>query len=93
MQWDGASSEVKKIYDEKFLLSYLTGLKLLNKMCKEDLSLVTDCMEHALTSCHTQTLYSAGWDAKLFYIPVSYLPTCLADAMFFWTSSKPDKAL
>ncbi|CAO2582012.1 Retinol dehydrogenase 16 [Lemmus lemmus] len=91
--WDQASSEVKKIYDEKFLSSYLTGLKLLDKMCNKDLSLVTDCMEHALTSSHPRTRYSAGWDAKLFYIPVSYLPTCLADAILFWTSTKPDNVL
>ncbi|CAO2582014.1 Retinol dehydrogenase 16 [Lemmus lemmus] len=91
--WDQASSEVKKIYDEKFLSSYLTGLKLLDKMCNKDLSLVTDCMEHALTSSHPRTRYSAGWDAKLFYIPVSYLPTCLADVILFWTSTKPDNVL
>ncbi|XP_075810361.1 retinol dehydrogenase 16-like [Microtus pennsylvanicus] len=93
MLWDRASSEVKEIYDEKFLLSYQTGLKLLDKMCNKDLSLVTDCMEHALTSRHPRTRYSAGWDAKLFYIPVSYLPTCLADVILFWTSTKPEKAL
>ncbi|CAO2639302.1 Retinol dehydrogenase 16 [Lemmus lemmus] len=52
MQWDRAISEVKKIYDEKFLLSCLTGLKLLDKKFKEDLSLVIDSMEHVLTSCH-----------------------------------------
>ncbi|XP_041526777.1 retinol dehydrogenase 16-like [Microtus oregoni] len=93
MLWDRASSEVKEIYDEKFLSSYLTGIKLLDKLCNKDLSLVTDCMEHALTSCHPRTRYSAGWDAKLFYIPVSYLPTRLADVILFWTSTKPEKAL
>ncbi|XP_005363778.1 retinol dehydrogenase 2-like [Microtus ochrogaster] len=93
MLWDRASSEVKEIYDEKFLSSYLTGLKLLDKVCNKDLSLVTDCMEHALTSCHPRTRYSPGWDAKLVYIPVSYLPTCLADVILFWTFPKPEKAL
>ncbi|XP_057614037.1 retinol dehydrogenase 16-like [Chionomys nivalis] len=91
--WDRSSSEAKEIYDEKFLLSYLTGLKLLDKMCNTDLSLVTNCMEHALTSRHPRTRYSVGWDAKLFYIPVSYLPTFLADRILFWTSTKPEKAL
>ena len=68
-------------------------IKLLEKLCNKDLSLVTDCMEHALTSRHPRTRYSAGWDAKLFYIPVSYLPTCLADVILSWTSTKPEKAL
>ncbi|KAM7328262.1 hypothetical protein ACRRTK_012354 [Alexandromys fortis] len=96
MLWDRASSEVKEIYGEKFLASCivdLTRLKSLDQKCKEDLSLVTDCMEHALTSRHPRTRYSAGWDAKLFFIPVSYLPTCLADAIFYRASTKPEKAL
>ncbi|XP_041527588.1 retinol dehydrogenase 16-like [Microtus oregoni] len=93
MLWDRASSEVKEIYGQKFLASYMTGLKSLDQKCKEDLSLVTDCMEHALTSRHPRTRYSAGWDAKLFFIPVSYLPTFLADAIFYRASLKPDKAL
>nr|XP_042119335.1 retinol dehydrogenase 16 isoform X2 [Peromyscus maniculatus bairdii] len=93
MVWDQASSEVKEIYGENFLASFLSMLKSLDQRCNEDLSLVTDCMEHALTSCHPRTRYSAGWDAKLFYLPMSYLPTFLVDAMIYWTSIKPDKAL
>ncbi|XP_027247977.1 retinol dehydrogenase 7 [Cricetulus griseus] len=93
MLWDQASSEVKEIYGEKFLLSYLTNLNLLDQICSEDLSLVTDCMEHALTSCHPRTRYSAGWDAKLFYLPLSYLPNFLTDPIFYWMSVKPAKAL
>ncbi|XP_028742037.1 retinol dehydrogenase 16-like [Peromyscus leucopus] len=93
MVWDQASSEVKEIYGENFLASNLSMLKSLDRKCNEDLSLVTDCMEHALTSCHPRTRYSAGWDAKLFYLPMSYLPTFLVDAMIYWTSIKPDKAL
>ncbi|EGW12484.1 Retinol dehydrogenase 2 [Cricetulus griseus] len=93
MLWDQASSEVREIYGEKSLASYLTHLKSLDQKCNEDLTLVTDCMEHALTSCHPRTRYSAGWDAKLFYLPLSYLPTFLTDAIFYWMSMKPAKAL
>ncbi|CAO2582002.1 Retinol dehydrogenase 16 [Lemmus lemmus] len=91
--WDQASSEVKKIYDEKFLSSYLQNFTSLTETCSEDLTLVTDCMEHALTSCHPRTRYSAGWDAKLLYLPMSYLPTFLTDAFFYWSSAKPAQAL
>ncbi|XP_040610657.1 retinol dehydrogenase 16-like [Mesocricetus auratus] len=93
MLWDQASSEVREMYGEKYLTSYLTFLKSLDQKCSEDLSLVTDCMEHALTSCHPRTRYSAGWDAKLLYLPMSYLPTFLTDAIFYWMSVKPAKAL
>uniref|UniRef100_A0A8C6RP63 Retinol dehydrogenase 7-like n=1 Tax=Nannospalax galili TaxID=1026970 RepID=A0A8C6RP63_NANGA len=91
--WDQSSPDMKEIYGEKFLASYLTGIKSLDQKCTEDLSLVTDCMEHALTSCHPRTRYSPGWDAKLFYLPMSYMPTFLVDAMFCWVFSKPAKAL
>ncbi|XP_029398407.1 retinol dehydrogenase 16-like [Mus pahari] len=55
--------------------------------------LASNCMEHALTACRPCTRYSAGWDAKLFYLPLSYLPTFLVDALLYWTSMKPEKAL
>ncbi|XP_028607969.1 retinol dehydrogenase 16 [Grammomys surdaster] len=93
MLWDQTSSEIREIYGEKYLASYLKKLNGLDQMCNKDLSLVTDCMEHALTACHPRTRYSAGWDAKLFYLPLSYLPTSLVDALVYWTSSKPEKAL
>lgn len=50
-------------------------------MCSPNLSLVTDCMEHALTSRYPRTRYAAGWDAKLLYIPLSYVPSALSDRM------------
>ncbi|XP_038171095.1 retinol dehydrogenase 7-like [Arvicola amphibius] len=93
MLWDQASSEVKEIYGEKFLQSYLQTITSLVETCSEDLTWVTDCMEHALTSCHPRTRYSAGWDAKLLYLPLSYLPTFLSDAFFYWSSAKPAQAL
>ncbi|XP_076776653.1 retinol dehydrogenase 16-like [Arvicanthis niloticus] len=93
MLWDQTSSGIREIYGEKYLASYLKMLSGLDQRCNQDLSLVTDCMEHALTACHPRTRYSAGWDAKLFFLPFSYLPTSLADALFYWTSPKPEKAL
>ncbi|XP_058413440.1 retinol dehydrogenase 16-like [Diceros bicornis minor] len=46
--WDGASPEVKEIYREKILASFL-------KNCKLNLPFLTHCMEHTLTSCHPCT--------------------------------------
>uniref|UniRef100_A0A8C6Q6A5 Retinol dehydrogenase 1 n=1 Tax=Nothobranchius furzeri TaxID=105023 RepID=A0A8C6Q6A5_NOTFU len=48
-------------------------------LCSSDISKVTRCMEHALTARHPRTRYGAGWDAKLFWIPLSYLPSFVAD--------------
>lgn len=64
-------------------------LKMMQKTYKSDLSLVTNCMEHALTSLHPRTRYSAGWDAKLLYLPLSYLPSALSDALFALFYPKP----
>ncbi|XP_005397392.1 PREDICTED: retinol dehydrogenase 16-like isoform X1 [Chinchilla lanigera] len=91
--WDQSSSEVKEIYGEKFLETCLKSLKVMEQKCNPDLSVVTDCMEHALTACHPRTRYSAGWDAKLLYLPLSYLPTFLVDAFVYLGSPKPAQAL
>ncbi|XP_076776664.1 retinol dehydrogenase 7-like isoform X3 [Arvicanthis niloticus] len=91
--WDQATPEVKEIYGEKFKDSYVKTVKPLVDIFSEDLSVVTDCMEHALTACHPRTRYSAGWDAKFLYIPLSYLPTFLLDALYYWNFPKPAQAL
>ncbi|XP_008542671.2 retinol dehydrogenase 16-like [Equus przewalskii] len=91
--WDHASPEVKEIYGEKFPASLMKSTVRLEPSWCKNLSLVTDCMEHALTACHPRTRYSAGWDAKLFYLPVSYMPSFLADAINNWNFPRPAKSL
>ncbi|XP_075407560.1 retinol dehydrogenase 16-like [Tenrec ecaudatus] len=91
--WNQSSQEVKEAYGEKFLESYLENTRKMNKLCSSNLSSVTDCMEHALTSRHPRTRYSAGWDAKLIYLPMSYMPTALVDTIMYLCSPKPAKAV
>ncbi|XP_053410723.1 retinol dehydrogenase 16-like isoform X1 [Nycticebus coucang] len=92
--WDHASPEIKEIYGQKFLASYLKLLSAKGRTTGNlNLSEVTDCMEHALTACHPRTRYSAGWDAKLLYLPLSYMPTFLGDAIVTWGLPRPEKAL
>ncbi|XP_047722817.1 retinol dehydrogenase 16 isoform X1 [Prionailurus viverrinus] len=91
--WDQASPEVKEIYGEKFLASVKKSVKKLKSTCCNNLYLVTNCVEHALTACHPRTRYSSGWDAKLLYLPMSYMPTLLVDAMIYWMAQRPIKAL
>ncbi|NXA62701.1 RDH2 dehydrogenase, partial [Mohoua ochrocephala] len=79
--WKKLPEEIKATYGEGYLKQFVASLKLLQKSSNSDLSLVTDCMEHALTSLHPRARYSAGWDAKLLYIPLSYLPSALSDAL------------
>ncbi|XP_049640023.1 retinol dehydrogenase 16-like isoform X2 [Suncus etruscus] len=88
--WNQASPEARNTYGEKFLTS---TLQMVEPKLSSNLSLVTGCMEHALTSCHPRTRYSAGWDAKLIFLPLSYMPTFLVDAIIRWNMLRPAKAL
>ncbi|NWV91135.1 RDH16 dehydrogenase, partial [Machaerirhynchus nigripectus] len=79
--WQKLPEEIKSSYGEGYLRQMVAALKVLQKGYNSDLSLVTNCMEHALTSLHPRTRYSAGLDAKLLYLPLSYLPSALSDAL------------
>ncbi|NWW14855.1 RDH7 dehydrogenase, partial [Oreocharis arfaki] len=79
--WQKLPEEIKASYGEGYLRQFLAMFKVQLKSCSSDLSAVTNCMEHALTSVHPRTRYSAGWDAKLLYLPLSYLPSALSDAL------------
>ncbi|NWR39490.1 RDH16 dehydrogenase, partial [Tachuris rubrigastra] len=80
--WEKLPEEIKTSYGDCYLKQSVASLKQMEKNYNSDLSQVTNCMEHALTSLHPRARYSAGWDAKLFYIPLSYLPSALTDAVF-----------
>ncbi|NWH55737.1 H17B6 dehydrogenase, partial [Fregata magnificens] len=79
--WEKLPEETKASYGENYLKEFLVALRKMLKKCNTNLTLVTDCMEHALTSRFPRTRYSAGWDAKLLYIPLSYLPSALTDVV------------
>ncbi|XP_040549986.1 retinol dehydrogenase 16-like [Gallus gallus] len=87
--WERLSKETKASYGDKYLQDFLASMREMQKKCNPNLSLVTDCMEHALTRCYPRCRYAAGWDAKLLYIPLSYMPSAITDAFFTWLSPKP----
>lgn len=49
------------------------------KICDGDLMKVVNCMEHAVSAVRPRTRYSPGWDAKFFWLPLSYMPSCISD--------------
>ncbi|XP_069735767.1 retinol dehydrogenase 16-like [Phaenicophaeus curvirostris] len=87
--WKKLPEEIRASYGEEYLKSFSATLRLMQKGFNTNLALVTDCMEHALTSCYPRTRYSAGWDAKLLYIPLSYMPSAVADAVLTWFYPRP----
>ncbi|XP_078545021.1 retinol dehydrogenase 7-like isoform X1 [Lissotriton helveticus] len=77
--WRHLSSEVKESYGDEFFKNYCTKFDAMIGMMKANLSPVTDSIEHGLTAVHPRTRYSAGWEVKCIAIPLSYIPTILAD--------------
>ncbi|XP_003405610.1 17-beta-hydroxysteroid dehydrogenase type 6 [Loxodonta africana] len=90
--WEEAPTDIKETYGQHFFDAYCDLMKQVLSKCNTNLNWVTDCMEHALTSMHPRTRYSAGWDARFFYIPLSYLPTSLADYILTRPWPKPAQA-
>ncbi|XP_051261021.1 retinol dehydrogenase 1 [Dicentrarchus labrax] len=78
--WSRLPQDVKDSYGPKYFKDYVKAQDFsLGILCSPDISKVTRCMEHALTARHPRTRYSAGWDAKLLWIPLSYLPSFVSD--------------
>ncbi|XP_075301801.1 retinol dehydrogenase 5 [Opisthocomus hoazin] len=88
--WERLPPETRRSYGEEFFHQYLKVQRLImGVICDADLSKVTRCMEHALRARHPRTRYSAGWDAKLLWLPASYLPACLVDMALAAILPKP----
>ncbi|CAK6443335.1 unnamed protein product [Pipistrellus nathusii] len=81
-------------YGDAFLTQYLeVQQRVMSLICDPDLTKVSRCLEHALTARHPRTRYSPGWDAKLLWLPASYLPASLVDAVLTWVLPKPAQAV
>lgn len=75
---------------------YIVHQVMLDKFAKlpdADLMKVVSCMEHGVSAVHPRTRYSPGWDAKLFWLPLSYLPSCVSDYLLLKDAVKPAKAV
>ncbi|XP_069376792.1 dehydrogenase/reductase SDR family member 9 [Paralichthys olivaceus] len=83
MLWDKLPQEVKDDYGAEYLPKTLEIIDdKIPKMSDGDLMKVVGCMEHAVSAVRPRTRYSPGWDAKLFWLPMSYMPSCLSDYIF-----------
>lgn len=88
--WNKLPQEVKDEYGSDFLDRSKLALKeKLEGMLDPDLMKVVSCMEHAVAAVHPRTRYSPGWDAKFFWLPLSYMPTFIADFFVLKYAVKP----
>ncbi|XP_078085436.1 retinol dehydrogenase 7-like [Mustelus asterias] len=92
--WERLTPETRDHYGSKYFEQYIKVQRFsMLTLCSTDLEKVTNCMDHALTAKYPRTRYSAGWDAKFFWIPISYAPTFLADCMLWLLLPSPDYSL
>ncbi|KAM8914353.1 retinol dehydrogenase 5 [Spinachia spinachia] len=92
--WEQLSPEVQASYGDKYLDKYIKVQRLImNAICDTDISKVTGCMEHALTAAHPRARYSPGWDAKLLWLPLSYMPSCVVDIGLKLVLPRPSKSV
>ncbi|XP_061091177.1 retinol dehydrogenase 7-like [Conger conger] len=92
--WAKLPQEVKEEYGHDYLDKVDEMLlKKMENMPDMDLMKVVHCMEHAIAAVHPRTRYSPGWDAKFFWIPLSYMPTFISDYLLLKDSVKPEKCV
>ncbi|XP_059199211.1 retinol dehydrogenase 7-like [Centropristis striata] len=81
--WDRLPQDVKDDYGPDYLEASLELLEHnFGLLTDSNLMKVVGCMEHAISAVHPRTRYSAGWDAKFFWLPASYMPTFISDRFF-----------
>ncbi|XP_063808539.1 retinol dehydrogenase 7-like [Pseudophryne corroboree] len=87
--WENLPTAVKDSYGQHYYEQYIKQLKSLIATASPRAHMVPDCMEHAVTAVYPWTRYSPGWDCKLFYLPMSYLPTVISDYVLCRSAPKP----
>ncbi|XP_045554863.1 retinol dehydrogenase 7 isoform X1 [Salmo salar] len=92
--WEKMPQQVRDDYGPDYLDKVDVMMReKLAKMSDTDLMKVVSCMEHAISAVRPRTRYSPGWDAKLFWIPMSYMPTGFADWLLLKEAILPAKAV
>ncbi|KAG7259656.1 hypothetical protein CRUP_030857 [Coryphaenoides rupestris] len=91
--WEKMPQEVRDDYGHDYLEKMEPVLKSMTKVSDGDLMKVVHCMEHAVAAVTPRKRYSAGWDAKLLWLPLSYMPSCVADCLLLAAAIRPARAV
>ncbi|XP_061419382.1 dehydrogenase/reductase SDR family member 9-like [Lethenteron reissneri] len=88
--WATLPKDTRHQYGEDFIDKVTeANTKNLGKLVDADISKVPIAVERALTSARPFTRYSVGWDATLFWLPLSYAPTFVIDYLLTREYIKP----
>ncbi|XP_055552850.1 retinol dehydrogenase 16 [Falco cherrug] len=79
--WGQLPAETQAAYGHHYLETYARRTILLHRLSSSCLSPVTDAMAHALLARFPRSRYTAGWDARLVFLPLSYCPAWLSDTI------------
>lgn len=90
--WEKTTEEVRQSYGEEYYLQSLKCVDAVKLVCNNNLQLVPQAIEHALSAVHPWTRYSVGWDTKLIYLPLSYFPTFIIDFILTIAQPRPAQA-
>ncbi|XP_061827657.1 retinol dehydrogenase 7-like [Nerophis lumbriciformis] len=78
--WTRLPQEVKDSYGVTYLDEYLKCQDFsMRILASPRIAMVTKCMEKALSARFPRTRYTAGWDATLLWLPLSYCPSFVCD--------------
>ncbi|XP_055493671.1 retinol dehydrogenase 16-like [Leucoraja erinacea] len=92
--WGRLPRDVQEDYGDDYLDKTCPLMKKnIEKLAEPNLMKVVSRIHHALTSVHPRSRYAVGVDAKLFWIPLSYMPTAFTDFLLVGSTVKPAKAV
>ncbi|XP_061925839.1 retinol dehydrogenase 1 isoform X2 [Entelurus aequoreus] len=78
--WTRLPQEVKDSYGVTYLDEYLKCQDFsMRILASPRIATVTRCMEKAVSARFPRTRYTAGWDAALLWLPLSYCPSFVCD--------------
>ncbi|NWH78715.1 RDH16 dehydrogenase, partial [Piaya cayana] len=80
--WEQLPPEIQAAYGHGYLETFTRRMARLQWLGSARLDPVTSAMAHALLARWPRSRYAAGWDARFLFIPLSYCPSWLSDAVF-----------
>ncbi|KAI5628075.1 dehydrogenase/reductase (SDR family) member 9 [Silurus asotus] len=88
--WNRLPQDLRDDYGSDYIDQIkVTMTDKFGKKLDGDLMKAVGCMVHAVSAVHPRTRYSAGWDAKFFWLPLSYMPSFISDRVLLKTMIKP----
>ncbi|XP_054833171.1 retinol dehydrogenase 16-like [Eublepharis macularius] len=90
--WKHLPSHLKESYGQQYLEDYCNRYNFVFKHASEDLRVVSDSMEHALTSTYPHTRYMPGFISPLILL-FNSLPDTITDRLVIWCYPKPAQAI